>query len=144
LKTDGHKVNIFLKTVCTKRYGSAAGFTFLEVMVAVSIIAIVLVSVYRMHAQTISLDAASRFYTTAPMLAQKIMAETEIKKIDDLRDDSGDFGKEFPNFSWRLLAKDVESEALGEIAKDLRQIEVTISFNKDEDIYSVKSYKFFR
>jgi len=144
LKIDGYKVNIFLKIFCTKRYRSRAGFTFLEVMVAVSIIAIVLVSVYRMHAQTISLDSVSRFYITAPMLAQKIMAELETKKIDDLSDDSGDFGKEFLGYAWRLSVNDVESEALGEIAKDLRQIEVTISFNKDEDIYSLKSYKFFR
>ncbi len=144
MKINGYKVNILFKIFCTKRYGSRAGFTFLEVMVAVSIIAIVLVSVYRMHAQTISMDSVSRFFITAPMLAQKIMAELETKKIDDLSDDSGDFGKEFLGYAWRLSVKDVESEALGEIAKDLRQIEVTISFNKDEDIYSLKSYKFFR
>ena len=144
MKIDGYKVNIFLKIFCTKRYRSRAGFTFLEVMVAVSIIAIVLVSVYRMHAQTISLDSVSRFYTTAPMLAQKIMAELETREADDLSDDSGDFGKEFLGYAWRLSVKDVESEPLGDITKDLRQIDITVSLNEDEDVYTIRSYRFFR
>ncbi len=36
------------------------GFTLLEVMVALSIIAIVLVSVYKMQAQTISMNLAGK------------------------------------------------------------------------------------
>lgn len=137
-------MNIFLKTFCTKTYRSSTGFTLLEIMVAISIIAIVLVSVYRMHAQTISMNFISRFQTTAPMLAKKILTEFETKPVDDLADDSGDFGKEFSGYKWQVSVKEVESEALGEIVKDLRQIEVTVSVNEDEDVYTIKSYKFFR
>lgn len=137
-------MNIFLKRFCTKTYRSSTGFTLLEIMVAISIIAIVLVSVYRMHAQTISMNFISRFQTTAPMLAKKILTEIETKPVDDMADDSGDFGKEFSGYKWQVSVKEVESEALGEIVKDLRQIEVTVSVNEDEDVYTIKSYKFFR
>ncbi len=137
-------MNIFLKTVCTKTYRSSTGFTLLEIMVAISIIAIVLVSVYGMHTQTISMNFISRFQTTAPMLAKQVLTKIETKPIDDLVDDSGDFGKEFSDYKWQVSVKEVESEALGEIAKDLKQIEVTVSFNEDEDVYNIRLYKFFR
>jgi general secretion pathway protein I len=137
-------MKLFLKTFYTKTYRSSTGFTLLEIMVATSIIAIVLVSVYRMHAQTISMNFISRFQTTAPMLAKKVLTEIETKPVDDLADDSGDFGKEFSGYKWQVSVKEVESEELGEIAKDLRQIEVIVSYNKDEDIYSFKSYEFYR
>jgi general secretion pathway protein I len=137
-------MNHLIKTACTKTYRSSTGFTLLEIMVATSILAIVLVSVYGMHAQTISMNFISRFQTTAPMLANKVLTETETKPVDDLVDDSGDFGKEFPGYKWRVSVKEVESEALGEIAKDLKQIEVTVSLNEDEDVYNIRSYRFFR
>ena len=53
----------------------ASGFTLLEVMVAMAIMAIVLVSVYRMHSQTLTMNSASRFYTLAPLLAQSKLAQ---------------------------------------------------------------------
>ena len=137
-------MNIFLKTFCTKTYRSSTGFTLLEIMVAISIIAIVLVSVYGMHAQTISMNFISRFQTTAPMLAKQVLTKIEAKPIDDLVDDSGDFGKEFSDYKWQVSVKEVESEAIGEVAKDLKQIEVTVSLNEDEDVYNIRLYKFFR
>jgi len=51
------------------------GFTLLEVMVALAVMSIVLVSVYRMHSQSLTMNTAARFYTLAPMLAQGKMAE---------------------------------------------------------------------
>ena len=137
-------MTIFLKIFCTKTYRSSTGFTLLEIMFAISIIATVLVTVYRMHAQTISMNFISRFQTTAPMLAKKVLTEIESKTVDNLVDDSGDFSKEFSGYKWQVSVKEVESDALGEIAKDLKQIEVTVSLNEDEDVYTIRSYRFFR
>ena len=137
-------MNIYVKPFYTKTYRSSTGFTLLEIMVAISIIAFVLVTVYRMHAQTISMNFISRFNTVAPVLAKKILTQNETKTLDELADDSGDFGKEFTAYKWQVSVKNVESEALGEIAKDLKQIEVTVSLNEDEDVYTLRSYRFFR
>ena len=121
-----------------------SGFTLLEIMVALSILAIVLVSVYRLHAQTVSMNNEVRFYATAPMLAQLKMAEVESESPDDMGDDSGDFGDEFPNYRWNVVIDDVESTALGNIAKDLKKIDLLISFNNNEFTYSLRNYKFLK
>ena len=120
------------------------GFTLLEVMVALSIIAIVLVSVYRMQAQTVSMNNEVRFYVTAPMLAQIKMAETESESLEDIGDDSGDYGDEFPDYRWNIVIDDVESTALGNIAKNLKKIDLLISFNNDEFTYNLRAYKYFK
>jgi len=120
------------------------GFTLLEIMVALSIIAIVLVSVYRLHAQTVSMNNEVRFYATAPMLAQIKMAEIELESLEDMGDDSGDFGDEFPNYRWNIVIDDVESTALENIAKDLKKIDLLISSNNDEFVYNLRAYKYLK
>jgi general secretion pathway protein I len=120
------------------------GFTLLEIMVALSIIAIVLVSVYKMQAQTISMNYEARFYATAPLLAQLKIAEVEIENPGKQTDDSGDFGDEFPGYRWNVVINDIESEPLGNIAENLKQINVNISFNTDEFTYSLRTYRFMQ
>ncbi len=126
----------------TRNLQSDFGFTLLEIMVAVSIIAIVLVSIYKMQAQTISMNYEARFYATAPLLAQTKMTEQETKSLEDLTSDSGNFDDDFPGYSWSMAVDDVESEALGTTAKDLKKIDVTIFLNNDEFTYSLRTYRF--
>jgi general secretion pathway protein I len=128
----------------TRNLQPDSGFTLLEIMVALSIIAIVLVSVYKMQAQTISMNYAARFYATAPLLAQLKIAEVEIENPGEQTDDSGDFGDEFPGYRWNVIIKDIESEPLGNIAENLKQINVNISFNTDEFTYSLRTYRFLQ
>ena len=126
------------------RLKTGAGFTLLEVMLAVSIIAIVLVSAYKMHAQTISMNYIAKFQTTASLLAQRKMAEFENTSPDLLASDSGDFGDEFPDYSWYVTIEEVESAYLGNVAEDLKKVEVTVSLKSDEDFYKVSTYRLFR
>ena len=123
---------------------TASGFTLLEVMVAMAIMAIVLVSVYRMHSQTLTMNAAARFYTQAPMLAQSKLAQLEADSSEIITEDSGDFGDKFPGYTWRIATDEVSSEALGEIAADLKRIDMTVSFNSDEYVYDIRTYRFVR
>jgi general secretion pathway protein I len=127
-----------------QRSQSQRGFTLLEIMVALSILAIVLVSVYRLHAQTVSMNNEVRFYATAPMLAQLKMAEIESENPEDMRDGSGDFGDEFPDYRWNMVIDAVESTALGNIAKDLKKIDLLISANNDKFTYSLRAYKYLK
>ncbi len=126
----------------TRNLQSDFGFTLLEIMVSVSIIAIVLVSIYKMQAQTISMNYEARFYATAPLLAQFKMTEQETKSLEDLTSDSGNFGDDFPGYSWSMAVDDVESETLGNTAKDLKKIDVNIFLNNDEFTYSLRTYRF--
>jgi general secretion pathway protein I len=130
------------KTPGRKRMGS--GFTLLEVMVALAVLAIVLVSVYRMHSQTLTMNTAARFYTQAPLLAQKKMAEVTTTSSGIFSSDSGDFGENFAGYSWQVSAADVSSELLGEVADDFKRIEVTVAYLNNQFSYRLTTYRLQR
>ena len=118
------------------------GFTLLEVMVALSVMAIVLVSVYRMHSQSLTMNTAARFYTQAPILAQGKMAELEALSSGAFPENSGDFGEQFPGYSWKTSVADITSEILGEVAEDLKRVDITVSLNENQFVYSLRTYRF--
>ena len=120
------------------------GFTLLEVLIAMAIMAIVLAGVYRMQFQTLSMTAASRFYTEAPLLAQDKLSQLEANPSELIAGDSGDFGEQFPGYSWKVSTQEVSSEILGETARDLKRIDLTVSLNGNEYEYSVRTYLFVR
>jgi len=117
------------------------GFTLLEVLIAMSIMAIVMVSVYRLHSQTLSMTTANRFYTQAPLLAQSKMAQLEATASQVVSGESGDFGDNFPGYGWSISTEDVSSEILGEAADALKRIDVTVTLNENEYEYTVRLYR---
>jgi general secretion pathway protein I len=121
---------------------SSIGFTLLEIMVAVSIIAIVLVAVYRLHSQTLLMNQSVQFYTTAPLLAQRRLAEIELQPSFVLAEEAGNFGEEFASYSWKVSVTDVASEMLESTAEDLKRIDVTVFFNQGELVYNLRAYKY--
>ena len=118
-----------------------AGFTLLEVLIAMAIMAIVLVSVYRLHSQTLSMTTANKFYTQAPLLAQSKMAQLEALSSDAISEDSGDFGDKFPGYGWSVSMEDVSSEMLDQAAEDLKRIDLTVTLNENEYEYTVRLYR---
>lgn len=96
------------------------GFTLLEVMIAMAILAIALVAVFSSQAQSISMTADSRFTTTATLLAQSKMVECEATALRDIGSNSGDFGSDFPDYVWRVEVKDMDRDLL-------KKIEVTVT-----------------
>ncbi len=124
---------------------SCLGFTLLEVMVALGIMAIVLVSVYRLQSQTISMSMESRFYTQAPLLARTAMARLEQSKEREMISGQGDFGREFPGYQWKITVAEAPSEALGaELSRDMKRIDVLVTLNDGEYSYGFRTYRFKR
>ena len=105
---------------------------------------IVLVSVYKLHSQSIAMNTEARFYTLAPMLAQAKLAELETSTEDEIADDSGEFGENFPGYTWLVAVDSVDTEALGEISEDFQRIDVTVFYNNDEYVYRFRTYRFNR
>ena len=116
----------------------------LEILVALSIVAIVFISIFKLHAQTLDMSGRVDFDTTAPLLAESKLSEFEAKPADELGDDTGDFGEKFVHYGWQVTVTDVEAEMLGELAQDLKGIEVRISFREDERVYRLRTYRFVR
>ena len=120
------------------------GFTLLEVMVAMAIIAIALTAVLGSQSQSVSLASEAKFSTTAPLLAQSKMAQIEVVELKDLNDDSGDFGDDFPGYTWQLSVKDVVFEEPVNVAEQLRQLDLKISWGESGLYqYSIRLYRFF-
>lgn len=87
------------------RRKSYDGFTLLEVMVALAILATAFAAVLKLHSDSIEMVIASRVNTKGAALAQYKMTEIEIVGLDKLPFMSGEFGEMAPDYVW-----DVEVE----------------------------------
>jgi general secretion pathway protein I len=119
-----------------------AGFTLLEVMVALAVMAIALLAVYRMHSQTLFMDTRGRFDTTAAMLARLKLADIDTSKLQDLTSDSGDFGDDYPGYGWQVESEDVTSDLFKKDGPVIKRITLTISLNGDEARFTVTTYRY--
>ncbi len=97
------------------------GFTLLEVMIAMAILAITLVTVYQSQSQSISMAANSRFLTTASLLAQARLAQIDAADPRSVASGNGDFGEDFPGYTWRVEVGAVEELPL------LKRITLTVT-----------------
>jgi general secretion pathway protein I len=120
------------------------GFTLIEILIAISIIAIALLSVNRLQSQTLVMAQATQFYTLAPILAQSKMADFEEKSGSELADDSGDFGEDYPGYRWQATIEGVKSKPLDQITDDLKQINIRVSYQDNEFEFSIRRYRFMR
>ena len=97
----------------------ASGFTLMEVMIAMTILAIALVAIYQLQSQSISMSTDSRFMTTAALLAQSKMVEVEAGSTLVRHSEDGDFGPDYPQYTWHLEVGDTQLQ-------QFKEIEVTV------------------
>ena len=98
------------------------GFTLLEVMIAMAILATVLVTVFHSQSQSIAMANESRALTTLALLAQSRMAEVEGLQDLSTGQTTGNFGDDFPDYTWTVNI----SQPQGPGSSTLRKIEVTV------------------
>jgi general secretion pathway protein I len=96
------------------------GFTLMEVMVAMAILAIALISIFQLQSQSISMATDSRFMTTAALLAQSKMVEAETAPSLSNKSESGDFGPDYPQYTWQVEIGDTQ-------LPQFKKIEVTVT-----------------
>jgi len=80
----------------------------MEVMIAMTILAIALVAIFQSQSQSISMSTDSRFMTTASFLAQSKMVEVEAASTLDNQTKDGDFGPDYPEYTWHLEVGDTQ------------------------------------
>jgi general secretion pathway protein I len=84
------------------------GFTLLEVMIAVAILALVAVAFLRAQASSIRLIDESVQISMATLLAKERMAELESRGFPEPGDSSGPGGEVFPSFRWEYKISTTE------------------------------------
>ena len=87
---------------------SEHGFTLLEVMAAVVILSIALVSLLQANNQSILLKSRAQNVTTATLLAREKLSEIRVDPEGLEETQSGDFGDRFPSWRWEVTAEEEE------------------------------------
>ncbi len=133
------------------------GFTLLEMMVSISILAIVMVSLFRMESTSVQLASSRKFYSTASLFVRMKLAQTETDlKINGQKEAvsmlSGDFGDDYPGYLWHLTLSNMPDSLLEDLdflhrttwddfTKHLKRIDVEIKF-KDQHSFSITTWRF--
>lgn len=103
------------------------GFTLLETLIALAILAVALVAVFRLHYQSIDLSTEIAFNAKAPFLAGRLLSNLEQEGIDGAQSNVGRFTEEQSPYAYKVDISEVELP-LGEATPaKLWQIDITIS-----------------
>ncbi len=120
----------------------AAGFTLLEVLVAVAIVAIVLVTFMGLHLRSLDATIRAQDLTTAVLLAQAKMAT--MGEFPDTGEEQGKFeGPELERFQWSTAVTEHILDALaGGQTVTVRRLEVTVYWADGQQTrhYTLEAY----
>jgi general secretion pathway protein I len=79
------------------------GFTLLEVMLAVAILSLVIVSLMGLQSRSSQNIMLAEHITSATLLAKRIMTETLLIKPQFPREKDGKFEEEFADYTWKII-----------------------------------------
>lgn len=94
------------------RRSKATGFTLLEVLVAVAILAIAMVAILKANVQNLDALTESRETSTASLLAASKLAEVEAAGAANWNEFQGDFGEDYPDYTWEVETTSTKVEGL--------------------------------
>ena len=118
---------------------SNRGFTLLEVMIAVALIAIALTTLLGSQSQSVSFANSAKFETMAALLAQGKMSEIALQQ-ETPASGSGDFGDEYPGYAWEVEVSDIFIEGVDNISDYLKQVDLTVTWGVFS--YNVRLYHY--
>ncbi|MDX1775189.1 MAG: prepilin-type N-terminal cleavage/methylation domain-containing protein [Desulfobulbales bacterium] len=115
------------------------GFTLLEVMIAVALLAVALTTLLGSQSQSVSFANSAKFETMAALLAQSKMSEIVLEAAS-FSSDGGDFGDDYPGYAWEATMSDVSIEGIENISDYLKQIDLTVTWGVFS--YSLRLYHY--
>ncbi len=124
------------------RGASFGGFTLLEVLLAMAIIAIAVSAVLRSQSQGLSLAREAGFLSTAALLAQAKMAEVDAAAAGALIAGTGEFGDAFPGYAWELNLGGRTPGLDPEVNDRLQPVDLTVLRREDPGFrYRLRLYR---
>ena len=94
---------------------SNAGFTLLEVMIALLIIATSFVVLLHTRNQSVITADYAKRATVATLLASERMSDIELEDFPDTGEDSSNFGDDYPEYRWKTSVSDTTYENIREV-----------------------------
>jgi len=118
-----------------------SGFTLLEVMVAVAVIAITFVTLLGAQSQSVSIAGHTRFAVTSALLAQQQLTEIEMTEYEQISSGSGDFGENYPGYSWQAEVSDLGEDETGikGVEDMLKIVKLTVMLGDSESFSYIVS-----
>jgi general secretion pathway protein I len=130
-------MHFFSQKKNSRKKTSQTGFTLLEVMVAVAIIAMSFVSLLGSQSQSISIAGISRFETIAAMLAREKLTELQLTGFDQAGNSAGRFEDEFTDYSWQAEVKELSEDETGIADSDGMLKLVILEVSRGEDVNQI-------
>lgn len=95
------------------------GFSLLEVLVAMTVLAVALVSLLGLHNRNLALSMSAQRLNTATLLAREMLSRTQLEGTAATRGASGDFEElhpgRYPEFRWARTLRQTPIEGLWEV-----------------------------
>lgn len=120
------------------------GFTLLEILVALSIIALVCTSLLKFQAESVHTASSVDFKLNAPDLCRQLLTRIE-SDIDNFDQREGDFAPDFPDITWECDINEAFNTELERINKEnlenLKIIAIKISIPDQDLSYQMKTWR---
>lgn len=122
-----------------RRERNREGFTLLEVVVALAVLAVVIVSALRLQTQNVAMTETVAFRTTAPLLAVDKLGDLAADGWAPPVPDRGDFDDLRPGYGWQVRVEETPEGGLAEVGRRLKRITVRIEYNGGEHVYEIET-----
>jgi len=84
-----------------RKKSSNEGFTLLEIVISLGLIAVALLAVFHLQAQNLDLQSEAQFMTLAKCLIQDRISQIACRERLSEGTDTGDMGEDFPDFTYQ-------------------------------------------
>src|SRR4030042_599982 len=108
------------------RRGNDHGFTLLEIVICLGLIALVLVAVFHLQAQNLDLQSEAQFMTTATCLLQERLSQIQAQETIEEGTNTGDFGEDYPDYTYKQEVSEVPD------TETLYKVRVTVVLERDK------------
>jgi len=108
------------------RKGKDHGFTLLEIVICLGLIALALMAVFHLQAQNLDLQSEAQFMTTATCLLQERISQIQAMENIEEGTNTGDFGKDYADYRYKQEVSKVPD------TETLYKVRVTVILERDK------------